>query len=400
VRRIARGVSALSGATYSALIPITALILLSPAEYGIFSIPYLIFSFGLSLQLSIVTEAWTRRRVGDLSESGWPEFWTTLVSLSALVGLGAATIVAIAVGISSPWWLAGLSVATALLRNGARYFDVASRRGNAVTLADASGIVAFGVTFLLVLPVTDSFTAVLASWFASGLASLVWTGARMWQFGAGPFTWIRIHKHHIRPLLTDSLLLDAGSIGTPFLLAPFLGATKFGIYRGISNVALPVRLILEPLRPSIGGQTPQSVFSARNVAFVLGLSAFLAVACFLALEWVVPLLDLQTSTLGALTDFAMPASVFVVANFVGHYYYIVCRARSTQHQIVVGRIAQTAGAIVIPVLGFLAFDLDGAIWGFVGASAVSALVWAVIAWKATRGLPVRIMPSASGPAPL
>lgn len=400
MRRIARGVSALSGATYSALIPITALILLSPAEYGIFSIPYLIFSFGLSLQLSIVTEAWTRRRVGDLSESGWPEFWTTLVSLSALVGLGAATIVAIAVGISSPWWLAGLSVATALLRNGARYFDVASRRGNAVTLADASGIVAFGVTFLLVLPVTDSFTAVLASWFASGLASLVWTGARMWQFGAGPFTWIRIHKHHIRPLLTDSLLLDAGSIGTPFLLAPFLGATKFGIYRGISNVALPVRLILEPLRPSIGGQTPQSVFSARNVAFVLGLSAFLAVACFLALEWVVPLLDLQTSTLGALTDFAMPASVFVVANFVGHYYYIVCRARSTQHQIVVGRIAQTAGAIVIPVLGFLAFDLDGAIWGFVGASAVSALVWAVIAWKATRGLPVRIMPSASGPAPL
>jgi hypothetical protein len=400
VRRIARGLGALSGATYSALIPITALILLSPAEYGIFSIPYLIFSFGLSLQLSIVTEAWTRRRVGELSELGWPEFWTTLVSLSSLVGLGAAATVAVAVGISSPWWLAGLAVATALLRNGARYFDVASQRGNAVALADASGIVAFIATFLLLLSAVDSFTAVLASWFASGLASLVWTGTRMWQFGSGPRLWIRVHKRHIRPLLADSLLLDAGSIGTPFLLAPFLGATKFGIYRGISNVALPVRLILEPLRPSIGGQTPQSIFSARNVLFVLGLSAFLAAACFFALEWVVPLFGLQTSTLGALTDFALPASVFVIANFVGHYYYIVCRARSTQRQIVVGRVAQTVGAIVIPVLGFVAFDLDGAVWGFVGASGVSAIVWVYIAWKITSGLPPRIASSVSGPVPL
>jgi hypothetical protein len=400
VKRVARGAGALSGAVYSALVPITALILLSPTQYGLFSVPYLIYSFGLSLQLSTVTEAWTRRRVGELVEGSWGDFWTALVSLSLAVGAGVAVVSAFVLGPTSAWWLAGLAVTVALLRNGARYFDVANSRGHAITLADLSGIAAFVAVLIALLPSAGSFTAVVGGWFASGLVSLLWTGARMWRFGAGPASWVRSHKQHIRPLLADSLLLDAGSIGTPFLLAPFLGATNFGIYRGISNVALPVRLILEPLRPSIGGQRPGSVFSTRNVVFVLGLSALLAVACFLSLELLVPLLDLQTSTLGALVAFALPASVFVVANFVGHYYYIVCRARSTQRQIIAGRLAQTAGAIVIPVLGFIALELEGAVWGFVAASGVSALCWAFIAWRATRGTRAVAVPPASEPVSL
>jgi len=400
VRRIARGAGALSGAVYSALVPITALILLSPSQYGIFSVPYLIFSFGLSLQLSTVTEAWTRRRVGDLAESTWREFWTTLVVLSAVVGGGAAAVLAVVLGPESPWWLAGTAVTVALARNGARYFDVAKSRGTVITIADISGIVAFAAVLLLLLPAAGPFVAVLGGWLASSLTSIVWTGVRLAQFGGGPRSWVRMHGRHIRPLLADSLLLDAGSIGTPFLLAPFLGATKFGIYRGISNVALPVRLILEPLRPSIGGQRIGAVFAPRNIVFVFGLAAFLAAGCYLALEFVVPLLRLQTSTLGALTAFSIPASVFVVANFVGHYYYIVCRSRGTQTQIILGRVAQTAGAIVIPVLGFLALDLDGAIWGFVAASAISAAFWALIALRATRSHAGQPTPPATEPVSL
>jgi hypothetical protein len=387
VRRLARGASALSGATYSALIPIVALILLSPAQYGIFSIPYLIFSFGLSLQLSIVTEAWTRRRLGGFDVSGWSDFWSALMFLSALLGFGASAVAALTLGLSSPWWLAGLAVAVALLRNGARYFDLATNRGNAILFADLCGIVAFVAGLLVLLAYTDPFAAVVGAWFASGFASLLWTGSRMWNFGGGPRSWVRVHKQQIRPLLVDSLLLDAGSIGSPLLLAPFLGATNFGIYRGISNVALPVRLILEPLRPSIGGQRPDSVFARRTLVFVLGLSSALAVACYLALELVVPLLKLQTSTLGVLADYALPSSLFVLANFVGHYYYIVCRARATQSQILAGRLAQTIGAISLPILGFIALDLIGAIWGFVAATSVSALLWALVAVRATRAYP-------------
>jgi hypothetical protein len=264
--------------------------------------------------------------------------------------------------------LAGLAVAVALLRNGARYFDLATNRGNAILFADLCGIVAFVAGLLVLLAYTDPFAAVVGAWFASGFASLLWTGSRMWNFGGGPRSWVRVHKQQIRPLLVDSLLLDAGSIGSPLLLAPFLGATNFGIYRGISNVALPVRLILEPLRPSIGGQRPDSVFARRTLVFVLGLSSALAVACYLALELVVPLLKLQTSTLGVLADYALPSSLFVLANFVGHYYYIVCRARATQSQILAGRLAQTIGAISLPILGFIALDLIGAIWGFVAAT--------------------------------
>jgi hypothetical protein len=400
VRRISRGAGALSGAVYSALVPITALILLSPSQYGVFSVPYLIFSFGLSLQLSTITEAWNRRRVGDFVESTWGDFWSALLALSLTVGVGTGTVVALVLGPSSPWWLAGLAVAFALARNGARYFDVAKSRGHVVTFADVSGIAAFAVALLVLLPATGPFFSVLSGWLAASAASILWTGARLAQFGGGPLSWVRNHGRHIRPLLADSLLLDAGSIGTPFILAPFLGATKFGIYRGISNVALPVRLILEPLRPSIGGQRVESVFAPRTVAFVLGLSAFLAMGCYLALEFIVPLVHLETSTLGALTAFSVPASVFVVANFVGHYYYIVCRSRGSQLQIIVGRLAQTGGAVFIPVLGYVTLDLIGAIWGFVAASGLSAACWAFIALRATRTSSNRAIPPATEPVSL
>jgi hypothetical protein len=399
VRRFARGGAALSGAAYSALVPICALVFLSPTQYGLFSVPYLIYAFGLSLQLSVVTEAWTRKRVADGVTAQWPAFWTALSTLSAAVGVVAGGVVAVALGASDVWWLAGLAVTIALLRNGARYFDVAGGHGLRVLAGDISGVIAFVVVVAGLCQVADPFASIVGGWLASALAGLLWTGARLWRFGSNPLSWVRTYSRHIKPLLADSLLLDVGSIGTPFLLAPFLGATKFGIYRGIANVSLPVRLILEPLRPSIGGQAPASVFSKRNVAFVVGTSTLLTVACFLALEFVVPVIGLQESTLGALTAFAIPASLFVLVNFVGHYYYIVCRARASQRQIISGRLVQAITAIAIPIAGYLAFDLDGAIWGFVAASGASALFWAAIAWRAVRQIAAE-RPSTTAPVPL
>lgn len=400
MRRLARGGAALSGAAYSALIPICALVFLSPTQYGLFSVPYLIYAFGLSLQLSVVTEPWTRRRVSEYITAPWREFWTVLCTLSLAVGAIVAAVVAVVLGLSGPWWLAALAVTVALLRNGARYHDIANGLGSRVLVADLAGVVAFVAVVVALYEATDPFTAVLGGWLASAMASLVWTGGRLWRFGSSPVSWVRAHQQHIKPLLADSLLLDAGSIGTPFLLAPFLGATKFGIYRGIANVSLPVRLILEPLRPSIGGQSPASVFARRNIVFVVATSLALTLACFVALEYVIPVIGLQASTLGALTAFAIPASVFVLANFVGHYYYIVCRARGNQRQIIAGRLVQAISAIVIPIGGFFAFDLEGAIWGFVAASGASALVWAAIAWRAVRRYSPTSPPAASEPVPL
>ena len=400
MRRFARGGAALTGAAYSALVPISALVFLSPAQYGLFSVPYLIYAFGLSLQLSVVTEPWTRRRVGEHVTAPWREFWTALSTLAFAVGAAAAVVVAVVLGASGPWWLAALAVTVALVRNGARYHDIADGLGARMLVADISGVAAFVAVVAALYAATDPFTAVLAGWLASAFAGLVWTGSRLWRFGSNPASWVRTHKRHIKPLLADSLLLDAGSIGTPFLLAPFLGATKFGIYRGIANVSLPVRLILEPLRPSIGGQPPASVFSRRNIVFVATTSMTLTIACFVALTYVIPVIGLQASTLGALTAFAVPASVFVLANFVGHYYYIVCRSRGSQRQIITGRLVQAISAIVIPVGGFLAFDLDGAIWGFVAASGASALVWAMIAWRAVRHSSPISPPAANEPVSL
>ena len=56
--------SATSDGIFGALIAVLALLVLQPGEYGLFSIVYLTFAFGISLQYSVINEAWAQ---GQLS---------------------------------------------------------------------------------------------------------------------------------------------------------------------------------------------------------------------------------------------------------------------------------------------------------------------------------------------
>jgi hypothetical protein len=222
-----------------------------------------------------------------------------------------------------------------------------------------------------------------AVWAASALAAAVLSKRPSLLKPKSLTEWRRRHAMEIRPLLRDSLLMDAGSIGTPYLLAPVLGLANFGVYRAISNVAAPVRLVLNPIRPQLASAPIETQRSSRRVTVVTAASLLFGGAAYLGLL-LVGVLPVELGSLSAIVDFALPASVFVAANFLGHYFYIVARSHANDRRLLTGRIVQTLLAIVVPVVGVLVGGLTGAIWGYAGCTAVSAVVWTALVLRPSR----------------
>lgn len=375
--------SAATGALFGAVIPITALLLLAPAEYGHFSIVYLVFAFGVSLQYSIISEAWARRG----RTASWASYTGALVPLSAALAIAAAIVALFIPDLRIAALLLGGAVLAALVRNGARYFQVAEGALVRVAIADLAGVAAFiGVLFALLE--SPPLLRVSAAWFACALVASLLTQLPRFVAGSGPIAWLRGHHTEIRPLLLDSLLMDAGALGTPFLLAGFMGASRFGIYRAVSNASLPVRLIVDPLRPAFGRMPLRRFFSVRVTLVVAAVTTVLAVGCYVALAVILPVLDITLGTLSSLVPFAVPTAVFVVGSFLGTVYYILCRTNATQREILIGRLAQTVLVVALPIGGFIAWGLAGAIWGFGVSSVLSAGVWIALALGCSRRTPL------------
>ncbi len=374
--------SGTTGALYAALAPILALLLLQPTEYGLFSIPYLVFAFGVSLQYSIISEAWARQGVHGARSAAWPEYSSALATLSAIVGATAVLISLLFPDLRHSAILMGSAVFLAVYQNGARYYRVANGSLRRALLSDLMGTAAF-VIALVLFAGQPPLVWIAIAWLSGGAAATVVLGLPRLVWGVGLVSWSRRHGSAIRPLLFDSLLMDAGAIGTPFLLAAFMGARDFGIYRAVSNVAMPVRLLVEPLRPALGRLAPQRLFSAWASLTILGTGLALAAACYLVLVYVIPGFNLQLGTLIALIPHALPTSLFVAGNLYGTVYYIGCRTNSTHRQIMFGRISQTVLVFLLPVVGFAIVGLSGAVWGFALSSLMSSVVWMAIA---RRGL--------------
>lgn len=370
--------SAISGALWGAMVPIVALLTLQPLEYGSFSTIYLFFAYGVSLQYSFVSEAWARARGKYRAATARADYSNALFALALAV-----SIVALAVAVLVPElapvasWLS-LAVLFGIYRNGARYYWMAQGVVRRVILSDLLGISAFVSVFVL-LPRRDDIWSLSIAWGVSAMAGAVGLGLPLLRRGRGPCRWWKTHKQDIVPLLFDSVLMDAGAIGAPFLLVGFMGPANFGLYRGIANAAMPVRLLLDPLRPAVGRRPQRFFFSGLVMGLVGVITVFIALACYFALEWVVPALPFGLGTLSEMTAFAAPAGLFSAASFLGTLYYIVCRTSSPKATIMRGRISQTLLVIAMPIVGYFSLGLEGAIWGFAGSAAISSLIWMALA---------------------
>ena len=387
--------SAVSGGLFSALTSVLAVLLLAPAQYGLFSIVYLIFAFGISLQYSIINEAWARTRESSGTESDWASYSGALIALSGIVALVATGPSTAIPELRSAAVFLVLAVFFALYRNGVRYHSVATGALTRVVISDCAGILAFLVPLVVGWHLPD-IQKVALSWFASVLLSSVVLKSPVLLRSRSLASWARTHGAAIRPLLFDSLVMDLGAIGTPFLLAGLLGAGPFGTYRAVSNAALPVRLLIDPLRPTLGRIGTRVLLGRAGIALISSATVVLTIGSYGALAILVPHLGFRLGTLTSLVAFAVPSSVFVAGSFLGTIFYIVCRTKATPRGIFVGRALQTLFVVVAPIAGFLVTGLPGAIWGFAISSVISAIAWISLTLLLGRHAPNMGIPMSQG----
>lgn len=377
--RVARlAFSALIGAVSGATVPIAALVLLEPEKYGSFSTIYLLFAYGVSLQYSVVSEAWARARRKYRKRTAWADYSTALVALAGIVGVLAVLLSLLFTELRAMAGWLGTAIFFGIYRSGARYYLLALGKVRRAIWCDLLGIGAYVGAFVS-LRGSEPIEVLAIAWSLSAVANAVGLGLPSLPRGTWFLQWWKTHRREIGPLLADSTLMDAGAIGTPFLLVSFMGPTNFGLYRGVANAAMPVRLVLDPLRPALS-RRPQTFFFGRTALWLIGTTTLvIATACFGALKFLVPELPFRLGTLSELATFAFPSATFAAASFVGTLYYIVCRTNSSRRTIMTGRIYQTIVVVVMPVLGFSILGLEGAIWGFAISASVSAAVWMILA---------------------
>lgn len=365
-------------------VQVFALVTLAPASFGLFSIQYLLFALGSSLSLSLISEAWLRADLRGGGRAEWAEYSSTSLYLAGAAGAVTLALSLLVEPLRSVAWLGAIAVAAAVYRSSARYYSVRMGEVGGILAGDAAGLALAVLAWVVLYSAgVRELWMMTAVWAASALAAAVLSKRPSLLKPKSLTEWRRRHAMEIRPLLRDSLLMDAGSIGTPYLLAPVLGLANFGVYRAISNVAAPVRLVLNPIRPQLASAPIETQRSSRRVTVVTAASLLFGGAAYLGLL-LVGVLPVELGSLSAIVDFALPASVFVAANFLGHYFYIVARSHANDRRLLTGRIVQTLLAIVVPVVGVLVGGLTGAIWGYAGCTAVSAVVWTALVLRPSR----------------
>lgn len=373
------------GAVSNSAVPISALLLMSREDFGIFSIVYLIFALGWSLALSLVCESWsrTRDRHGDKDERH--TFRWVQLQLAILTGVVGG---AVAGWLFQDGWLgvvAGVAVLATLYRVGSRYQETVLGGAAKSLASDAATVISLLAGVLICrLLLLDWTPAIIYAWALSGLAGAAFYGLRPRSASHGLLAWIKGRRETIKPLLGDSLLMDAGASWAPLAIAPFMSVTSYATYRAVSSVATPVQFILDPLRPALSVLSPRRTSSGTWIMSVLLAGTFMAAACWSILVLVVGPLKIGGETLVALVEFATPTSVFVLANFIGHFYYISARSHANHRRLLQGRIFQTIVSVVLPFAGLAAFGLAGAIWGFAIAAFSSAMLWLRLARLVAR----------------
>lgn len=356
-------------------IQFVAMVTLKPHSFGVFSTAYLAGALILSLSLSFVCEPWARDISSASHPATWQRYGSVALQFSALGGVIVGVVLAVVPLTRDVAAYATIAIAASTYRQSVRYFDAFRGDSKRVLIGDLV-TAAFAVTLAGMAVAFDpgNAAAMTAAWGGASVAgSLVSRRPKLGGLCVLGRWWTSM-REHIRPLVRDSLAMDFTAVGTPYLLIPILGVAGFGVYRAVSNVAAPVRLLLNPLRPQIARQSISRWRAASTVAcallagVALGASAGVALVVVASLGW-------DTGTLGALGELAVPVGIFVSANFVGHLFYVVARYHASALALGVARVIQVVLGVGGPVVGSILWGVTGAVWIYALCAAGSASVW-------------------------
>ncbi|WP_144786670.1 MATE family efflux transporter [Micrococcus luteus] len=358
------------------------MLVLASAEFGAFSAVYLAYALAIAVTMSVLADAWV---IGseEVRRGGWAVYSSVLVSVSVLFSFVGAGIAWLAWGQASVIFLSLFAVALANYRSGVRYVLVHEKRWNRTFVLDGIALLGTVAGFPLFISLgMTGLEALTAAWAAGSLL-----GALAWRLPhvsvPDAALWVKGNRRLIRPLLIDTVAMEATAIGTPFLLLPVLGLSGFGIYRSVANLSAPLRKLIAPVRPLLIA-APRRAMSARFTAMILGCSGAVGIAAFAVLE-VVAVQDWRLGVLGELTEFTLPVTIYLFSALIVVYYSLMCRSLNRPKLLLSGRFFYTAVGVVGPLTGFIVGGISGAIWGFAIASLVSGIVWYLLACAALRG---------------
>lgn len=367
----------------SVLVQGVAISFLTPYEYGIFALCYIVLALGSTVVYSVICEPWSSAHP---NQSDWPDYSMALTAIAALSILPSAVVGAL-VGELGVALLLGVAAAGTIYRVGARYFAVFVGERRYVAPADNVGVLVLCLGWLLLYPLTPSLYSLSSSW---ALAALVSAGlSKRPSFGKYHLIlgkWIRGRWDAMRFLVLDSVLLEAGATGVPLVMTPTMGLAQFGVYRSVSSAAVPVRMILNPIRPNLARRPVRDIVGVRVGMMVFALGIALAGVVYSALRLVVGWGPLEGTALRMLGEYSLPVGIFVFSNTVGTFFYLALRQKMAGRVLMRYRVVQLVLALALPVGGYLLRGLGGAIWGYVSVSVLMAgICWAMLRSWGTDG---------------
>ncbi len=364
----------------SLVLPLAALLVLVPADYGAFSLLYLVGALGNIFQLSIVSESWIRALHRQSAANSWDAYSNATLAVGVVVGAAGAA-AALSMGstrTAAPWVF--LAILLQVYRNGARFRSFHDFKWRYVLTSDALGAAATLVGAGGLLAATSpGLHSVLVMWALSRLAAVVGTRAPARPSVRQAYMWVRTHRREIRVLVTDSTVHTLSSIGTPFMLAPVLGLAQLGTYRSIDNIGSPVRSLIAPLRPALSRLPPTDLGSVRLPLLVASMGILFGSASYGALH-LLSQRQIDLGTLNSVYPFSAAAAVYMTVMIGDSFYSLVARQVAPAKRMVGVRTAVSTLGIALPISGALIWGLPGAIWGFVLHLGAGNALW----WMAVR----------------
>lgn len=352
---------------------VVALAWLPTSQFGQFSLLYLVYALAGSFLLSTVNETWSRAGMGA-------EPAEYLRAGSFISAFFAATTIVVGLLIGVDIWSAicgGIGVYSAAAWSSARYLHAASGAWGLLAASEMWGLgISVAALVASVAIGMEPLSAVLLSWALYGLSALIASSSISIPSLRTTVRWLSRHKREVADLLPESLLLDVGSVATPALLFPFLGAASFGRYRAISNIAFPVRLALAAIRPTVARMSISQVQNPAIQALIVVAATLLGAVAGVG----VLLLSLRFPSLGVIADLGgywIQVAIFVAVTSYSSLAYMFCRIWARRRILLLGRVSQTAIMVGAPILGLVLAHEQGAINGYVAGATITCGIWAV-----------------------
>ncbi|SJN28555.1 hypothetical protein FM125_07185 [Micrococcus lylae] len=365
-------------------LPILAMLVLQPAQYGAFSLVYLAGALANTLQLSTVSEVWVRAGTDTNAENSWNRFSNATI-LVGVAGGAVAAVVALTSTETRPYWpLLFVAVFAQVYANGSsfralrlfdwRYVLPSGALGSAAVLASAVALFALPTVGLL---------EVLLSWVLVKVAMLL--GARPpRRIGVREsFAWLRTNKKDITTLVSDGAIANLSNLGPPYMVAPILGLAHFGTYRALENLSAPMRTVISSLRPALT-RLPLRRLGSVRLAVQVGLGSLLiGVIAFLALRGL-EYTGLDLGTLNSLYPYAPLVALYMTAITLWNLYPLLARQVAASRHVITLRASLSVVAVLGPVGGALGWGLPGALWGQIIHVWIAALAWWILVNRSVK----------------